>query len=106
MTNGMAKKPKTGGRKKGTPNKATTEFRALVNLSGFILPNEIVTLYRDTDNEFIKLKLLELMAQYSYPKPKGEEPDHEAGEENDNQVITIADVLNIVDVTPGKKLIE
>ena len=64
-----AKRVKVGGRQKGTLNKATSEFRLLMQLSGFILPTEIIALLRETDNDLVKYKCLELLAQYSYSKP-------------------------------------
>lgn len=101
------KRIKRGGRQKGTPNKSTAEFRALMQLCGFNLPSEIVALYRATDNDIVKFKLLELLAAYSYTKPKVEiSKEEENSDQDDDQIITIEDVLNIVDVTPRKKIIE
>ena len=64
---------KTGGRKKGTPNKATTEARTLCR--NLVSDEEYRRRFRD---RFVKGQLpprLESMVwQYAYGKPRQEEP--------------------------------
>lgn len=76
---------KTGGRKKGTPNKKTVSFRQALNEQGFDVSESMVSLYSSTDNDSIKLAIIELALKYSQPVPKAKEennPDEEDSSED------------------------
>lgn len=60
-------KPKTGGRQKGIPNKATNLVLDILRGQNMNLVNEAVSLYHEGDNEF-KLKVLNLLFPYCYHK--------------------------------------
>ena len=65
--------PKLGGRKKGTPNKvpAMKPLRISLQEQGFNLGDEIIKLYATADDN-MKLKLLQLITQYTQVAPKEE----------------------------------
>ena len=61
------KKEKTGGRAKGTPNKTTSEIKAI--LSGFVSRN-IDTMQQDFDSiedPFLRLQMMEKLLKYILP---------------------------------------
>lgn len=73
----MAKKtkpkglPKTGGRKKGTPNKVTADFRERVLEENFCPIKAAIALYEDFETPHdIKFKCIYFIAEFSYYKPK------------------------------------
>lgn len=59
---------KTGGRKKGTPNKKTLLF--IDELGCFKTINELISLYESTDDEHIKFAILKEFLKYQYPQRK------------------------------------
>lgn len=64
------KKPPGSGRKKGVKNKNSC-FRESIEATGFNVAEEAVKLYREKKlPPSIKLALLELIASYSFAKPK------------------------------------
>lgn len=65
--------PKVGGRKKGVPNKTPAMKPLRVSLAelGFSLGDEIIKLYAAADDN-MKLKLLQLITQYTQVAPKEE----------------------------------
>jgi hypothetical protein len=67
--------PKTGGRAKGTPNKSTLKFREVLEAKGFSVPEELMNLFLNSNDDGIRLRCLELMAQYSYPKFREVDPE-------------------------------
>lgn len=71
------RREKTGGRKKGTPNKMTYAMKDYLEWKGFSVPQKLMDLYEETENELLKYKILELMTTYCYPVPKVEIPDNE-----------------------------
>jgi hypothetical protein len=73
-------KPKTGGRKTGTPNKRTVILREVLESLDFDLPKRLIELLPDLDKPKQADVLLELMS-YVYPKRKAVEhsgPDGQA----------------------------
>lgn len=67
----MAKGIKTGGRKAGTPNKKTQKFSETLARLEFDVAEEAVKLFNDkTLSIDVRLKLLEMLATYSHPKPR------------------------------------
>lgn len=62
--------PKTGGRKKGTRNKATMAFKETLDSLGFNVAEEAVRLFSEIQQHDLKLKVLDFIATYSTPKPK------------------------------------
>lgn len=65
---------KTGGRKKGTPNKSTLtiqeELKSFDNGAGFNLVQEMMNLYTliHADNPLVAVKILTSLMEYVYPK--------------------------------------
>ncbi len=59
--------PRYGGRKKGTPNKATQTVREILALAGLDVPNELAKILPSLPVDLQVKVLLELM-QYLYPK--------------------------------------
>ena len=62
---------KTGGRKKGTPNKKTRAF--LEELGEFRTVKEMVNLFYKTKDESIKYNILKEFLKYEYPQRKAVE---------------------------------
>lgn len=58
---------KTGGRKRGTPNKVNSLVSDLLQANNMNLVQEAVNIYKVGDEEF-KLKVLTLLFPYVYPK--------------------------------------
>lgn len=85
--------PKTGGRTAGTPNKKTISFSEELEASGFNLSKAIVNLYNNTDNENIKLHLIELVAKYKVAIPKYKEIEEEPVQDEQS---SSADILTII----------
>ena len=75
------KKTKTGGRKKGTPNKKTIEF--IEALKGFDPVVELTKLYKNTKDDGIKLGVLKEMLKYIYPQRKAVEMSKVETENNE-----------------------
>lgn len=69
----MFQKGHVGGRPKGSRNKIDTHFRDVLETKGFNIVEELWHRYLDTDNEVLKVKILEIMCSYSFPKPKSPE---------------------------------
>lgn len=57
---------KTGGRKKGTPNKVTQDLFALCEKRGIDVFNELLSLCKDSDKT-IRLNAINSAARYLYP---------------------------------------
>lgn len=67
----MAKGYKTGGRKKGTPNKATSELKSLLEGFGYDPIAEMVELAQDPEtSKELKQRIASEFCQYLYPKRK------------------------------------
>jgi hypothetical protein len=66
---------KTGGRKKGTPNKNKLKFEDRLEAQGFYIAEEIVKLFGETTDLNAKLRIIELMARHciAVPKPVDQE---------------------------------
>ena len=64
-------KEKTGGRKKGTPNKRTVDF--IERLGDFDLVAELKKLYHSTKDDNLKGQILKTLMEYAYPKRKAVE---------------------------------
>jgi hypothetical protein len=63
--------PKTGGRKKGTPNKVTANFRETLDVMEFNVCEEAIKFFRDPEvPPEVRFRLLDLIATYSQQKPK------------------------------------
>ena len=62
---------KTGGRKKGTPNKKTIEFKE--QLGNFDTVGELKKLFNQTEDENLKATILKTFMEYEYPKRKAVE---------------------------------
>jgi len=74
--------PKTGGRTKGTPNKRTLEFRAILEEAGFSIPRKALELYAKAEerNDLdLTFKILDFMAAYVHSKFKNVDDDAEEG---------------------------
>jgi hypothetical protein len=65
----MAKGAKTGGRRKGTPNKATAAKAAEIAESGVTPLDFMLTVMRDAEKEFdVRLDAAKSAAPYVHPK--------------------------------------
>ena len=64
-------RPAQAGRKKGTPNKKTLIF--LDDLGNFQPLKELVKLYKNTNDDNIKLTILKELLKYIYPQRKAVE---------------------------------
>lgn len=89
--------PKTGGRVKGTPNKATLSFSDVLDKLDFSIPEQAVELFQTTKDENLKFKILSFLAEYRHAKvkeaevtPKQDEPDNQLAE------VSTADLLKLV----------
>ena len=64
-------KAKTGGRKKGTPNKRTKELAEV--LGAFDPPEKLVQIYNETDDLDLKAQICRDLLKYVYPQRKAVE---------------------------------
>ena len=62
---------KTGGRKKGTPNKKTAQFKEI--LGDFDTVTELKELYQTTDKDDLKFAICKEFLKYEYPQRKAVE---------------------------------
>ena len=62
---------KTGGRKKGTPNKKTAQFKEI--LGNFDTVTELKELYQTTDKDDLKFAICKEFLKYEYPQRKAVE---------------------------------
>ncbi|QDK43201.1 hypothetical protein DOM21_17410 [Bacteriovorax stolpii] len=78
---------KTGGRKKGTPNRRSLEFRNLLLGEGIDIVKEFATLYKKQTDDEIKLKMLLSSLDFSFPKLKSiDDSSDEHEDENSEEV--------------------
>lgn len=91
-------KQKTGGRVKGTPNKRTVKFSEALDQTGFDLAAEAVNLFRTTEDQHLKHKLLIFMANFSVPVPKSVEPTPEDPEQQNESLSnkTSEDLIQLI----------
>lgn len=61
---------KTGGRKKGSQNKDKLGFEKKLEEQNFCVVEEMVTLYKETQDMNTKLRIIELICRHSVPVPK------------------------------------
>jgi len=66
---------KTGGRKKGTPNKATLVVTDILQANDMNLVQSAINLYTQSLDPEFKLKVLSLLIPYVYPKRVDSEPE-------------------------------
>lgn len=59
---------KTGGRQKGTPNKATTVVSEILSNHNMNLVEEAMSLYHQASDPEFKMKVITLLFPYVYPK--------------------------------------
>lgn len=71
-------KVKGSGRKLGVKNKRTLAFLETCDDNGFIIVEEFIKLFQETDNENLKLEILKEMSKYSYTVPKDAEKSTDA----------------------------
>lgn len=64
-------KAKTGGRKKGTPNKRTKELAEV--LGSFDPADKLVQIYNETDDLDLKAQICRDLLKYVYPQRKAVE---------------------------------
>jgi hypothetical protein len=67
--------PKSGGRKKGVPNKTTLAFKDALGAKGFSIPEKAIHLYETAqgdDADQLRLEILKFLASYTHSKPKVE----------------------------------
>ena len=62
---------KTGGRKKGTPNKKTAQYKEI--LGDFDTVTELKELYQTTDKDDLKFAICKEFLKYEYPQRKAVE---------------------------------
>lgn len=61
--------PKTGGRKKGTPNKATAEVKALAQAHGPAAIKKLAELVAEADTDAAKISAANAILDRAYGKP-------------------------------------
>jgi hypothetical protein len=84
----MAKGFKTGGRTRGTPNRATVSLgQEVERLIGKSVPAALVEVLQQTSKEDIKVKILMDLMPYLYPKRKSAEEVEEQAQEIDRLVV-------------------
>ena len=64
---------KTGGRKKGTPNKKSAEFKIVIG--DFDTVKELIELFYKTDKEELKVAICKEFLKYEYPQRKAVDVD-------------------------------
>jgi len=65
--------PKTGGRKKGVPNKTTLAFGDVLKTKGFSIPDKAMALYetvQEEDADQLRLEILKFLATNTHSRPK------------------------------------
>jgi hypothetical protein len=94
---------KYGGRKKGTLNRQTEEFRWELEKLGFNLPDKLVTLYNSIPciqgYHHLKINLLKVIAYYSYPRPMADvftQQLDDSAEQNARQQAEIQDLARLL----------
>lgn len=65
----MAKGAKTGGRQKGTPNKATAEIKALAGKHTLTVVNELARLATKAESEAARVAAIKELLDRAYGKP-------------------------------------
>lgn len=88
----MAKGQKTGGRKKGSPNKATTELKIFFDSIDLCLPEKIIELLPKLDDSK-KVDTLLRMMEFVYPKRKALEV-----RSDDFNKMSFSDALKEIDI--------
>lgn len=68
MSKVVKSRTKTGGRKKGTPNKKTAELQEI--LGSFNPAEKLMDLYQKTDKEDLKVLICKELMKYVYPQRK------------------------------------
>lgn len=58
------------GRPKGSVNKATIALRHALEGHGFDITEKLVELYKNAENDKIKLRIAQTMLEYTHPKLK------------------------------------
>lgn len=81
---------KLGGRKKGTPNRIATEVSDLLEAEGFDLVKESMDLYRSSNDDEVRQRILNMLFPYVHSKR--------------SELIITQKPLDEIDVT-GKKLL-
>lgn len=69
---GQARHP-NAGRKKGSLNRVSVAFRDILDAREFDIVAEAIAIYRSTDQVDEKIRILEMLAGYAFPKPKAVE---------------------------------
>lgn len=67
--------PKSGGRQKGTPNKATTVVAEILQARNINIVDEALNLFEQSIDVEFKAKILTLLFPYVYPKRVDALPD-------------------------------
>lgn len=62
--------PKSGGRKKGTPNKNRLKIQDELERFNFNVVEEAIKLFQENDDINVKLKIIDLLSRHSLPTPK------------------------------------
>ena len=95
---------KTGGRKKGTPNRRSLEFRNLLLGEGVDVVKEFAALYKKQTDDEIKLKMLLCSLDFSFPKLKAIDGIDEDGDEDSEEAekflekMSDEDLDNLIDI--------
>ena len=86
--------PKSGGRAKGTPNKASSRWSEVLEAKSFSIAEEAIGMFKDENTPpNIKFQILQFLAQYTTAAIKPREDESENPEEL-NQPAT--DILTLV----------
>lgn len=86
--------PKTGGRKKGSLNKANSTWNEIIQAESFCIPTEAIGLFmQKTTPPNLKLQILQFLAQYTVSAIKPKDEPTEPQKETSNEP---ADILSLV----------
>jgi hypothetical protein len=88
----MAKGRKTGGRKKGSPNRDTTELKVFFDSVDFCIPEQIIELLPLLDDSK-KVETLLRLLEFVYPKRKALEVRSE-----DFTKMSFVEALSVIDI--------
>jgi hypothetical protein len=88
--------PKSGGRKKGTPNKNSTSLRDAMDRAGFNLAEEFIALYQQETDLEKKRNTLYFLFRYVYPALKEVEQTPESGDKTSATDVPTDSLLSIV----------
>ena len=87
--------PKSGGRVKGTPNKASSQWTDILESREFSVADEAIGMFKDISTPpNIKFQILQFLAQYTTAAIKPRDNEEKINQEELNQ--PVSDILSLV----------